>query len=365
MKQKVIWTLALLCTIAQGVWAQATVKSEQELKDAITNGATIQLTENILLSAYLDIDGKTVTIDLNGYKLSRNLSDYDRAGHVIWAHNGSNLTLTSGVAGGSIEGGMAYNGGAIHIPNGNTVSASDVIFRNNSAFEHAGAIWNNGTFTATNCTFTDNTASDVGGIYNSVTEDGEGTATLTGCTFERNAGTAGAGALANAMGDTEMTIEDCTIENNSAYEYGAGIWNGGTLNVKGEVKVTGNKNDDGMFSNLYLKNLTVITLTGDITGSNIGVEMESVSGPFTSGYNTHHNGVDPSTFFTADRSSIVNMELASNGEACLTSTGAVYYIERSWDSSNEKVVSTEAVPGSDKCPCRFSQPMVRDGRIQR
>ena len=35
------------------------------------------------------------------------------------------------------------------------------------------------------------------------------------------------------------------------------------------------------------------------------------------------------------------MELASNGEACLTSTGAVYYIERSWDSSNEKVVSTE------------------------
>ena len=121
---------------------------------------------------------------------------------------------------------MAYNGGAIHIPYGNTVSAENVIFRNNSALEHAGAIWNNGTFTATDCTFTGNTASDVGGIYNSVTTDGAGTATLTGCTFTENQGTTGAGALANAMGNTEMTISGCTITGNTAGSNGGGIWTG-------------------------------------------------------------------------------------------------------------------------------------------
>ena len=46
---------------------------------------------------------------------------------------------------------MANNGGAINIPHGNTVSATSITFRNNSAADHAGAIWNNGTFTATNC----------------------------------------------------------------------------------------------------------------------------------------------------------------------------------------------------------------------
>ena len=41
MKQKAYWMLALLCTVAQGVWAQTSVKSEQELKDAIADGASI------------------------------------------------------------------------------------------------------------------------------------------------------------------------------------------------------------------------------------------------------------------------------------------------------------------------------------
>ena len=347
MKLKVIWTLALLCAFAQGVWAQTTVKSEQELKDAIADGATnIQLTADILLENYLNIEGVTVTIDLNGHRLYRNLSNYDRAGHVIWAHNGSDLTLTSSVAGGSIEGGMAYNGGAIHIPNGNTVSATNVIFQNNSAFEHAGAIWNNGTFTATNCTFTDNTANDVGGIYNSVTETNgttyAGTATLTCCTFERNAGTAGAGALANALGNTVMTIEDCTIENNSAYQYGAGIWNGGTLNMKGKITVTDNTNVGGMDSNVYLKSETVITLTGALTnGSNIGMDLESVSGTFTSGYSTFHNGVTPYFFFGSDHLSIVSVGLDDKKEVCLVANVFINYIERSWDATNKQVISRE------------------------
>ena len=176
--------IALLCASlfggwGAGAWAQnavTPVSTEEELTTAIGRGdANICLSGNIYLSSYLDIDNKTVTIDLNGHSLSRHLSEYDHAGHVIWAHGGSNLTLTSSAERkGIIEGGMANNGGAIHIPNGNTVSATNITFQNNSALQHAGAIWNNGTFTATNCTFTGNSCTDVGAIYNAVQTDDNG-----------------------------------------------------------------------------------------------------------------------------------------------------------------------------------------------
>ena len=350
MKKTIIMTIALLCMMVQGIWARnavITVSTAEELTSAITDGANIQLTANIQLSSYLDVDGKNVTIDLNGHTLSRNLTEHDHAGHVIYAHNGSTLTLTSSVAGGSIEGGKANNGGAINIPHGNTVSATNVIFQNNSAADHAGAIWNNGSFTAENCVFENNRASDVGAIYNAVrTEDNvtyAGTATLKGCTFRDNVGTTGAGALANALGATVMTIEGGTIEDNTAgCDGGAGIWNGGRLNMKGAITVKDNINVSGLVSNVYLKNGTVITVTGSLAGSHIGVDMESVSGTFTSGYDSNNSGVDPKTIFTADRSIIMDV-IHPDGEAELGSwyPNPVTFIERSWDSTNKKVVSTE------------------------
>ena len=339
-------TMTLLLTVltTTGAWAQSisSVSTEKQLTDAIADGATnIQLTADIQLSKYLDIDGKTVTIDLKGYKLSRNLSEHNSQGHVIWAHNNSNLTLTSSVVGGSIEGGKANNGGAIHIPYGNMVSATNVIFKNNSAADHAGAIWNNGTFTATNCTFKNNTANDVGAIYNSKTDSGCGTANLTNCTFTDNVGTSGAGALANAVGNTVMTIDGCTIQNNTAGTYGGGIWNGGTLNMKGAVKVTDNMKASGVASNVFLKTDRVITIIGALTGSNIGVELEDTRGTFTSGFSAYNSGVNPNTIFTADLSVVLSIALDSSGEAFLTINGKEYYVERSWDATNNRVVSTQ------------------------
>ena len=374
MKLKPYLMLALLWAVAQGLWAQwARVDNELELKQALADGQrNIKLDYDIQLSGYLDIDGKTSTIDLNGHKLSRNLSSSSDAGHVIWVHNNSNLTIAdnSDTHSGSIEGGKATNGGginvwpgctltvtggtfknnsasdnggAIFVRNGATATISNASFIGNFAADHAGAIWNNGTLSVTDCTFTGNTAKDVGGIYNSVTEtDGityAGTATLTRCTFTGNKGTAGAGALANAMGDTEMTIEDCTIQDNTAYEYGAGIWNGGTLNMKGKITVTDNTNTDDEDSNVFLKTGQVITLTGSLTGSSIGVTLEGSTGTFTKGYNTYHSTAEPFTIFTADHSIELIVSLAGN-EACLI-TGSIFYIERSWDETNKKVVNIE------------------------
>ena len=354
MKRRIAGILAVLCLIVQGIWAQTSVTTEKQLTDAIADGATnIQLTGDILLNSYLNIDGKTVTIDLNGHKLTRSITDYDHAGHVIYAHGGSNLTLTSTAEDkGVIEGGMAYNGGAINIPHGNTVSATNIIFQNNTAREHAGAIWNNGTFTAINCTFTRNSCTDVGAVYNAVHMEGNigfaGTATLTGCTITGNWGTTGAGALANALGATVMTIDDCTITDNTAgSNSGAGIWNGGFLKMKGVITVKDNMNVSGIVSNVFLKCEKVITVTGSLAGSTIGVDMESVTGTFTSGYNDYNSGVDPKTLFSADRSSM--MDVAQNGnEAELASwypdpANTLTFIERSWDNTNKKVVSTEKI----------------------
>ena len=404
----------------KALWNLTKVSTESELKSAIAEGTEkyIQLTEDITLSTYLDIDGKSVTIDLNGHKLSRSLTSYGSDGHVIWVHNGSDLTLTSSVPGGRIEGGKANNGGAIHIPYGNTVTATNVIFQNNSAADHAGAIWNNGTLKATDCTFANNMANDVGAIYNSKTDSGCGTASLKNCTFSGNVGytgagalanaagvtvmtldgctiqnntagghgggvwnggmvsatnstfknntandvgavynaatsngggvayltdctitgnvgTAGAGALANAVGNTVMTIDGCTITDNTAGSNGGGIWNGGTLKMQGVVTVTGNKKAYSVASNVFLKDGTVITVYGDLAGS-IGVELESTTGTFTWGW----GGMDPATIFTADFSVALNLVLDDNGEASLTNNGAVYYVERSWDADNKQVVNT-------------------------
>ena len=341
--------LLLTMLTTTGAWAQITVGDEVSLKGALSNGANLQLTADIVLEKYLDIDNMTVTIDLNGHSLSRNLSQNKSDGHVIWVHNGSTLTLKSTAEeDGKIEGGRANNGGAIHIPYGNTVIADHVIFRNNSAADHAGAIWNNGTFTASDCSFLNNTAKDVGAIYNSKTDSGCGIATLTNCTFTGNKGTTGAGALANALGATVMNIKDCAITDNTAGSYGGGIWNGGTLNVEGDLTVTNNKKASGISSNVYLKTGKVITLTGELVEASIGVEMESITGTFTKDYKTYHEQIDPNEFFSSDYSEIASLDLDNENEACLYSTGSVYFIERSWDAENEQVVSTlKALTGSE------------------
>ena len=177
----------------------------------------------------------------------------------------------------------------------------------------------------------------MGAIYNSISDSGCGTATLKNCTLTGNVGRTGAGALANALGATVMNIEDCAIRDNTAGSYGGGIWNGGTLNVKGVVTVIDNKKSSGVASNVYLKTGTVINVSDDLEGSSIGVELESTTGTFTDGW----GGYIPSDVFSADLGDIVDLGLDANGEACISAQeNAVYFVERSWDDTNKQLVST-------------------------
>ena len=313
------------------------VTNEAQLNKAVSaSNGNIQLGGDILLSSYLNIVGWPVNIDLNGHKLYRNITGgHNSQGHVIYVHNNAtlNLTNTHTTATGYIEGGMALNGGAIFIEPGSTVTTNKVTFRNNSASEHAGAIWNGGSLTSTNSTFMNNTGNDVGGIYNAVVENSFfGSATFNNCTFIGNTSSVSAGALANAQGSTSMTLNNCIISGNTAATNGGGIWNGGTLTINGgsitgnmvgengggiyhlygtlkmsgDIVVTGNTRDSYR-NNLYLASGKIITVNGAFTSdTRIGLTAESENTALTSGFNTYHYSSDPaqshepSEFFLSD-----------------------------------------------------------------
>ena len=81
-----------------------------------------------------------------------------------------------------------------------------------------------------------------------------------------------------------------------------------------------------------------IIVTGGLTGSSIGVWMESNTGTFTSGYSSH-NGYDPATIFTSDLPLVMSVSLIDN-EAKMDYLTSFQYIECSWDDVNKQVVKT-------------------------
>ena len=178
----------------------------QALADVATGG-TITFADDmtIYLAGTLTL-GRDVTIDGAGHAVTiSGDSDQDGAGEVraFDVHNMvgltlNNLTIEKGVDGNDIDGG--------------------------------GAVKNYGAVTATNCTFSGNSAGSGGAIYN-YWRDGVATGILnvTGCTFSGNSATFGA-AIYNAEGGT-ATVTGSTFSGNSAAAYGGGIYNYGDLTV--------------------------------------------------------------------------------------------------------------------------------------
>jgi hypothetical protein len=106
--------IALLSAVAQGAWAQTCVSTDSELRAAIqNNNANITVTADIDLSnSTLSIPSNaTVTINLNGHKLDRGLTQRgEGGGQVITVRSGATLNLT----GGTLKGGWGGDGGGIN-----------------------------------------------------------------------------------------------------------------------------------------------------------------------------------------------------------------------------------------------------------
>ena len=311
MKAKLYTLLfALLC--ATTVWAQSPiiVSTDGELRFALTDGASVKVCNDIdLINNTLEIrEGTTVTIDLGGFTLDRKLTKRgEGGGQVFTVRKGGTLILSNG----TLKGGWGGAGGAL-VNEGGTVTLTDVIITHNVADDRGGGICNRegGTLTMTGGVITDNSSNDNsgakggGGFFNEV----NATATLTGVTITGNKNkTYGGGGICNFG----------TLE--------------GTLNLQGKNTITDNQ-AGGKANNIYLYN-TVITVTGSLEGSQIGIKMERAK-TFTNGYSTYMSGVAPSTLFSEDNPQH-NMVLHNN-EGCLS----LDYLECSWDSENKQVVTT-------------------------
>lgn len=269
-----ILTLFFLPSIA---WAD-TVNSFPQLADGkytLVNGTTYQLTSNVNLQGYLYIpSGSAVTINTNVYQINRKLGTADpRANGQVILNEG---TLIIEGNGDIVEGSNSSNGGGI-INQGNLTINGGV------------SIWS--------C----KTSGNGGGIYNS------GTLTMNGGTIRQNTRCQKGAGIYNA--DTGiLNIKGGTITTNSASVNGSGIYNEGTLNIEGNLSISGNTN-----SNIYLPTGKVITITNTLANTSaIGVTMES-PGVFTSGL----SGMGDFNIFSSDESTTVELKADGSGGAKL------------------------------------------------
>ena len=343
MKSRLL-SLSVAVFLLSTLWAQAqtVVTTDAEIRSAVqVNNANIQLGADINLSnSTLSIpSNQTVTMDLNGHKLDRRLTKRgEGGGQVITVRQGATLNLSNG----TLTGAWGRGGGGLVNENG-TANLTNVIITNNVGEDRGGGIYNYGTLTMTGGEITNNISQDKtapeggGGLFNAQ----NATATLTDVTISGNkAEVKGGGGICNYG---TMTLDGCTVTGNKCELNGGGIWTAAsaTLNMQGANTVTGNKSartSGGYDEDLFLKTNAHITVTGSLAGSTIGIDMEGLSGIFTSGYNTHNNGVDPATFFKPVLPEVMAATLDGN-EAKLGSSlseGEYYYIDHTWDG--EKLV---------------------------
>ncbi len=115
------------------------------------------------------------------------------------------------------------------IDNGVTVNLQNLIIENGQG-TLGGAIYNNGTLTVTNCTFTGNSAQDGGAIYNDATLAYNNT-TVTSITVPANGGT--------------LNVINSTFTGNTATGNGGAIYNGGLINVNHSTLTSDTVNNNG------------------------------------------------------------------------------------------------------------------------
>ncbi|HMQ50994.1 MAG TPA: choice-of-anchor Q domain-containing protein [Anaerolineae bacterium] len=247
----------------------------------ITLGASLP---NVADSAGLTINGGS------GVTLSGN-----NAVRVFQVNSGAaltlqNLTVTQGKNDSSIGGGLYNNG---------TVTISNSTFSGNNA-QFGGGLYNNGTATISYSTFSGNSADSGGGISNA----SSGVATINNSTFSGNSTTFGGGifnsgtvslsnslvsannasnsggGLSNTSSGT-VIISDSTLSGNSTIS-GGGIFNGGTVTINNST-FAGNSasNSGGGLSNSGGTVTTSNSTFSSNSANNFGGSINNVNGGTT------------------------------------------------------------------------------------
>ncbi len=286
-------SVILFCVTAFSsvAFADTNVSTEAELKAALSAGENIVMTSDIKLGSCMKIESGNVTLDLNGYKLYRELSSASSDGSVIEiAKNGSLTIKDSSNSTGTITGGFANYGGGI--ANYGTLVIQGGRIMGNQASNNGGGI--NAALgsktTIENATVMKNDAKNGGGIN---IEVGAQPVEMTNTTVKNNTSLYDGGGIQNLGG---VILSDCVITKNNAYGTGSGIYvNYNTVSVKGANII---KNNTG--SNIYLRNDKKIDVVGKLDAkSEIGVSGDSANRTVTNGYSSYHSE-EPSNYFFSD-----------------------------------------------------------------
>ena len=275
--------------------------SWSDLQAKINAGDEIKLTQDIVAGsgdAQLIVpSGKTVTIDLNGYKIDRNLTTAVYSDGCVFYINCGNLTIadTSTAQNGQITGGKSTDDcGGVFVYKGTfTMTGGNIV--GNTAKVGGGVYNSNGTFTMNGGNIVGNKAETGGGVNNygnssDFTMNGGsirdntaryngggvhityGTFTMSGGSITGNIASKDGGGAYLMYG--EIFMNGGSITGNIATEEGGGVYNSNTFNVSGSATVKDNKKAGSTPSNVHLHAYNYITVTGALTGE-IGVSTEN------------------------------------------------------------------------------------------
>jgi len=183
----------------------------------------------------------------------------------------SNLTLDRG-AGLDVD--HNSGGGGIYCEAEGHVLGEDLIFTNNFANDGPGMYVTSCTFDLSRAVFRDNYAEDDGGALTIWFSEG----TLSDILFEDNEGLDG-GAI--AIFDSTVSATGLTIRNNTAHNFGGGVWSLGTELTLEDTVFEGNVNDGTNGGGLLIEDtatLTRVDFTGNdgVTGGGLFVYWDAV-----------------------------------------------------------------------------------------
>jgi parallel beta-helix repeat protein/predicted outer membrane repeat protein len=242
---------------------------------AATSGTTIELMSDWELNGPLIVnEGETVTIEMNGYKMVRNLDETSKDGEVICINKNATLNMNGNNApdtcftfsgynennefessslksGGLISGGYSYDGGGIYMNESSHLNLNNVAIVGNTSRKNlgggdGGGIYMNGkdsTVTLANVQITQNRANiNGGGIF--VNND-DCTVNMYDSIVSNNQAKNGGGIYVDGS-NVIVNMENSSINDNSANESGGGIYSN-----KDATYVCMNKNSK--VSNNYAK----------------------------------------------------------------------------------------------------------------
>jgi predicted outer membrane repeat protein len=235
-------------------------------------------TVNLANGIYNGPDNRDITLDKNmiiqGESSEKTIIDAQYLGRLFTVNSGvtviiQEVTIMNGlISGSSAQGGAIYNSG--------TLTVNNVTFSGNNATVKGGAIYNwYGILTVNGCTFINNSVTYIG-MGGAICND-FGNFNMNNCNFTNNSGYWGGAIGTTDYSSTTQNISDSSFTNNYSIGGGSEVGGGAIYHSAGNLIVTnciftGNTAIDygGAILHYYANNLTVTNCTFTGNSANAG-----------------------------------------------------------------------------------------------